>query len=188
MTSTGRHRRDSAILAALLAFCLTLAGCAALLGPEPPDSLKQAATDADWATKQIADLPKWTPGSVTAAWFFRPGAERVRVDSGKGDALANYANAILKGSQVFNPDRRPGPFAASWHAEVKAAAYMRKNVLSYAVLVINNTGGVCGEGQPEGCTTAAPIVLPEGYRLVVWWPDQQGSAQGPNHLDGTSDR
>lgn len=39
-------------------------------------------------------LSRWTPGSATAGWFFRPGAERVRVGSGKADALANYANAI----------------------------------------------------------------------------------------------
>jgi hypothetical protein len=61
---------------------------------------------------------------------------------------------------------------------------MRKQKFSYAVLVINNTNGVCGDSSTGVCTAAVPIVLPEGYRLMVWWPDKQRNAQGPKPLDG----
>lgn len=182
----GRATRVLVVLAVLLALCASLAGCGQLLGPQPPESLKTAATDATWATKQLAKLPRWSKGQPTRALFFRPGAEPLAPQSGQ-DNYARYANALLKGSRVFNPDGKVGPFDVARHVEVKAAAYMRKNVLSYAVLVINNTDGVCGQGLPAGCTNAVPAVLPEDYRLVVWWPDKQGSAQGPTHLDGAAD-
>lgn len=184
MTSARLLRRSGAIL---LAFLLAVAGCTALLGPEPPDSLEQAATDANWATEQIAQLPAWTRGRTTEGLFFRPGADPLTWRSGQ-DNYSRYANAILNGSNIFNPDGKSRRYDAAHHAEVKAAAYMRKSTLSYAVLVINNTEGICGDGLPAGCTNAVPVVLPEGYRLVVWWPDLNRAAQGPTHLDGAANQ
>lgn len=134
-------RRALLVLFAVVA--LLLGGCASLFGPEPPSTLKQAATDPEWAAEQIAKLPKWSKGQTTQGIFFRPGtkAKPLNWPSGR-DSYARYANAVLKGSRRFNPEHKPGPFDAAHHSEDKS----------------------------KGCSTAVPVVLAEGYRLVVWSP------------------
>ena len=166
-------------VAVTLAWIFATAGCGAF-GPEPPESLREAASNADWATARIAELPV-RQGGKTQGILYRPGAAPLKSESGEFGEY-NYAKAILKGSE--KSATQPELLAAASHVEVKAAALMRKQKVSYAVLVINNTDGVCGDSTTGVCTTAVPIVLPDSYRLMVWWPDQQRRAQGPKALDG----
>lgn len=36
------------------------------------------------------------------------------------------------------------------------------------------------------CSVAAPVVLPQGYRLIVWWPGDHEPQKVP--LDGQADQ
>lgn len=161
-------------------------------GPEPPESLRQAATDSQWAATQLAQLSARAEGDKTRGLFFRPGkaTRPLLVISGRGDGpeqdprYYESARQLLIDSGEFDANTAAN---AAAHVEVKAAAYMRLNSLSYAVIVINHASGPCGneDGTGAGCTRAAPIVMPEGYRLMVWWPAQPEPRRQP--LDGRGD-
>ena len=133
-----------------------------------PDSIEQAADDAEWAAARAESIPR-TDRKTTGLLYDSDGAEH-SFTSGEKDDAANEAAATLQ--EVGAPASPIGTYPAASHVEVKAAAAMRSGNVKNGVLVINHPGGPCpGE---LGCTTALPLVLSEGATLTVWWPSEQG--------------
>ena len=139
---------------------------------ECPSDVTEAAGDAEWAADRFATI---ADRKLTAGLFYDSKGSRHRVKSGK-DSAADRANELLRelgrlppGASAFTAD----------HVEVKIAARMRDEDVESGVLVINHPGGPCavvdGEPQPMSCQAFVPVLLPEGARLTVWWPQSGGS-------------
>jgi hypothetical protein len=133
-----------------------------------PESIEQAARDAEWAAGRAESIPR-TDQKTTGLFYDSDGAEH-SYTSGEKDNAAAEAVAVLK--EVGAPASPLGNYPAASHVEVKAAAAMRRGEVKHGVLVINHPGGPCPGDL--GCTNMLPLVLSEGTTLTVWWPSEQG--------------
>jgi hypothetical protein len=89
---------------------------------------------------------------------------------------------------VLQPPNPQAPYPAASHSETKAAVWMRQNKITYAVAVINNTGGPCGQEDPKDypCTAAILAILPVGSTMVVWWWSAQDGHMSSATDEGTA--
>lgn len=152
-----------------------------------PSTVQELAEDSAWARQRIQDLagqPETTgklyyPGLIGGFQIktFTSGYQ----DSGQADQ-AIVDTGIVPAGRKLN---------VAAHAEVKAAAFMRAEGITYAVLVINMPRGVCGVNektdQPFTCNTVIPGILPNGSILVVWSP-QEVRAQRSLKFEGAATR
>jgi hypothetical protein len=135
-----------------------------------PTTVQGLAEDVSWAGQRIQSLagqPEtvgklYSPGLVSGfqARTFNSGynADATRADQAIADA------GIVPAGRSLN---------VAAHVEVQAAAFMRAQGITYAVLVINKLGGVCGVetvDQPFTCNAVIPGILPKGSILAVWSP------------------
>ena len=133
-----------------------------------PDSIEQAAADAEWAASRAKSIPR-TDRKTTGLFYDTDGMEHSYTSGEKDNAAAEAAAAL---EEVGAPASPIGTYPAASHVEVKAAAAMRRGEVKHGVLVINHPDGPCpGE---LGCTTTLPMLLTEGATLTVWWPSEQG--------------
>ena len=128
-----------------------------------PDDAEEAAQDANWARSRWATI-KDRP--LTVGLFYDDDGVEHPFTSGEGEE-ADHAAEVLR--QVGAPSTAKGTYPAATHVEVKAAVAMRDADEETGVIVINHPDGPCVPGL--GCSTAVPLVLPEGSSLVVWWFD-----------------
>lgn len=135
-----------------------------------PDSLDGAATDAGWAADRIASL-QHADAKVTTGLFYDQDGTQLTYSSGYDDH-ADLAEQALRDAGVEFPPVGRHPAAA--HVEIKIAALMRENGVTYGVVVINNDRGPCGADPTSGrrfsCGVAVPAILPAGSTLAVWFP------------------
>jgi hypothetical protein len=105
-----------------------------------PSTVAELAVDSTWAQQRIQDLAG-QPATTGKLYFpgLIGGFQVNTFTSGYADA-AEADQAIVDAGIV--PSGRRLNVAA--HVEVKAAAFMRARGITYAVLVINMPGGVCG--------------------------------------------
>ncbi|HEV2782125.1 MAG TPA: DddA-like double-stranded DNA deaminase toxin [Actinophytocola sp.] len=167
-----------------------------------PPNLKAAASDAVWARGVYDNLPAWRPADPathrpadkTTGWFFAEGFSTRKLISGEGskaepDPLWQEAVNLLGAAQgVAHPPNPRAPHPAASHSETKAAVWMRQNKITYAVAVINNTRGPCGQEAPQDypCTAAIPAILPVGSTMVVWWWAAQDGHMTSATYEGTA--
>lgn len=133
-----------------------------------PESIEQAALDAEWATRRAESIPR-TDRKTTGLLYDSDGAEQ-SYTSGEKDTAAVEAAAVLK--EVGAPASPIGTYPAASHVEIKAAAAMRRGEVKHGVLIINHPNGPCTGDL--GCTAAVPLVLSERATLTVWWPSDHG--------------
>lgn len=134
-----------------------------------PDSIGDAANDAEWAADRlatIADEPQ------TAGVFYDSDGQEHQFDSGH-DADEDVATSALRELGIVGPN---ATLTVASHVEVKVAAAMRAQNIRSGVLVINRTTGVCGDGTYT-CAEIVPRILPAGTRLIVWSPKEIASGE-----------
>jgi hypothetical protein len=135
-----------------------------------PATVQGLAEDSSWARQRIQSL---AGQPETAGKLYSPGLVggfQVRTFSSGYNADATRADQAIADAGIV-PAGRSLNVAA--HVEVQAAAFMRAEGVTYAVLVINKLGGVCGvetADQPFTCNAVIPGILPKGSTLVVWSP------------------
>lgn len=150
----------------------------------PPD-VHTAASDQAWAYSIREELPSWRPADPatrrpadkTTGWYFADGLPTEAITSGEGsktepDPLWTDAVKLLAEARgIAQPPNPRAPHPAASHSETKAAVWMKQSDVTYAVAVINNTGGPCGQERPQlySCTDAVSAILPVGSTMVVWW-------------------
>jgi len=156
----------------------------------PPDA-HAAASSADWAVDTFESLPEREPrGKTTGMWFADSVATKTIVSGQKidneDDPLWLEAKNLLAAAGIAHPPVGAHPAAA--HAETKAAVWMRQQGISYAVAVINNRTGPCGEETPApfGCSSAVPALLPTGSTMVVWWWSDRAGTMKSTTYEGTA--
>lgn len=137
-----------------------------------PDAVSGAMTDSGWAADRLETIIK---KKETAGLFYDEDGMLHEYDSSRSDA-SRRAWEVGRDAGVFDPR---GPSFLVDHVEVKVAAAMRDSGTMSGVLVINKTDGPCGRDrdgriEPASCLSVVPALLPEGAKLVVWWPGANG--------------
>jgi hypothetical protein len=158
-----------------------------------PPNIKAAATDAVWAHGVYDNLPAWQDGGKTTGWFFAEGEATEKLTSGEGtkaepDPLWQEAVKLLAAAPGIEQPHPLAAHPAASHSETKAAVRMRQNKVTYAVAVINNRLGPCGQerDQPLGCTSAVRAILPVGSSMVVWWWSDRDGRMVSATYEGTA--
>ncbi len=135
-----------------------------------PTTVQGLAEDSSWAQQRVQSLagqPE-TAGKLYSTGLV--GGFQVRTFSSGYNADATRADHVIADAGIV-PAGRSLNVAA--HVEVQAAAFMRAEDITYAVLVINKSSGVCGvqvADQPFTCNAVIPGILPKGSILAVWSP------------------
>lgn len=139
-------------------------------------------TDATWAADRLETIAK---RKVTAGLFYDADGVLHEYDSSRNDA-SKRAWEVGRDIGVF--DTR-GPSFVVDHVEVKVAAAMRDSETLSGVLVINKADGPYGRNQdgsidPASCLSVVPQLLPDGAKLVVWWPGEGGTPVSKTFIGG----
>jgi hypothetical protein len=147
-----------------------------------PDAISSAMIDSSWAADRLASI---ADQRETTGLFYDPDGMLHQYDSSRNED-SRQAWEVGRDAGVFDPR---GPSFLVDHVEVKVAAAMRKNGVPAGVLVINKTDGPCGrnrDGSIEraSCLSVVPRLLPEGAKLVVWWPDKDGTSVSTTFVGG----
>jgi hypothetical protein len=127
-----------------------------------PDSIRDAANDADWAAARLESI---ADEKVTTGLLYDEDGMVHRFTS-RADADSQKALEYLRDVGFVG---RGTPMSVE-HVETKIAARMRATGVIAAVVVINNKKGPCG--GTTGCASAVQAILPEGSTLFVWSPLQ----------------
>ncbi|MFD5112797.1 DddA-like double-stranded DNA deaminase toxin [Streptomyces sp. NPDC058391] len=91
-----------------------------------------------------------------------------RLMSGQHDALYDEANALLQSSKMYPYMNTLGKYPTASHVEAKYAAWMKREEVSHAKVIINNNEGACGYAM--NCENAVAAILPAGHTLEVYYP------------------
>jgi hypothetical protein len=118
----------------------------------PVDQLRQDLPPDVASVKRTAG----TPRPKTHGRWVGPSGESQAIVSGK-DELYHQAIEVFREMKSRHIPQRAAD------VEMKLAAHMRKNGIRSATVVINNEP--CA--GPMGCDELVPVILPQGYRLVV---------------------
>lgn len=149
-----------------------------------PDAISGAMTDASWAADRLEGIAK---KKETAGLFYDADGMLHEYDSSQTED-SRRAWEVGRDAGVFDPR---GPSFLVDHAEVKVAAAMRDSGVTAGVLVINKTDGPCGRNRDgsidqASCLSVVPQLLPEGAKLVVWWPGKDGTPISTTFTGGQS--
>jgi hypothetical protein len=120
----------------------------------------QAAQDSQWAADRLASIQD---DPITAGLLYTEDGTGTKLASGESGDEYDSALGYLAGEL--------GAKQAAGHVEVKAAAKMRDDGSTFAVLVINNPSGMCTYTLGVGCKVVASMILSKDSTMVVWWPN-----------------
>ncbi len=139
------------------------------------DCLHQHATSTNWAEAQQQQLAmSWASTTTGLLYTEADGENPTTLTSGQSGDAFDLAWQYLQ-SHSRQP---PGSKQAAGHVELKAAALMRRDGDTYAVLVINSAP--CTYASGIGCIRTSALILPKGSTMVVWWPgtDKPATIEG----------
>ncbi|MEO3742169.1 DddA-like double-stranded DNA deaminase toxin [Plantactinospora sp. B5E13] len=165
-----------------------------------PDSPAPAATTADATDIPTPVGPGWVRATVVpdrvrkigGGFRSRPaGTNRPSAGVFRGSPLQSGGrDRSIAADLVHEPLRGP-PVTFYQHVESKAAATMRRDNVTEADLVVDNT--VCGTNQRDhdqewSCAAVLPSILPHGSRLTVWVTRDSGRTWWRTTYLGTGER
>ncbi|WP_268844421.1 DddA-like double-stranded DNA deaminase toxin [Streptoalloteichus hindustanus] len=133
--------------------------------PSPGPASTSAASDTDQVEQLRGELPppvQRRSGQKMHGRWVGPDGTAHAIVSGHDDVLTPRVNNVLReaGCPML-------PASTAADVELKLAVLMRDSGIRHAIVVTNNTP--C-QG-PLGCDTLLPVVLPEGYALTVYGPN-----------------